>query len=145
MLGGMGPSPFILAALALQWETNPFVGLCDDMRAAVEAAHERPAFASLASNPDRLRRFGPACSLNGEGEYRRLNCEWHVAPVTDDWEQLNAAIVQCFPRALRMAEREGAREARFRFDVIAIHTRNRHLGFRGGSYVSFSVMRLPVH
>lgn len=122
-----------------------FAGLCSDLRIAVSAAYERPAFASLDADPARMQRFGPACALSGAGGGRRLTCEWRVAPVSDDWERLNDAIAQCFPQALRMAEPEGRRSARFRFDTIAIHSVNRNVGFRGGSYVSYIVMRLPVH
>lgn len=141
----MSPMFVAFAVLAGQIQANPFADLCADLRVAVDAAYERPAFASFAAHPSRMRRFGPACALGGRGEYRRLTCEWHVAPVTNHWDQINDAITRCFPRALRMTEPEGSRLARFRFDVIAIHTATRDVGFRGGSYVSYSVMRLPVH
>jgi len=114
--------------------------LCSQLRQAVTAAYERPAFASLAADP------GPDCNLSGEVGYRRLRCESRAAPVTDQWQRLNATIMRCFPQAIRMAEAEGGqRIARFRFDVIAIHTEHRDIGYRGGSFISYTVMRLPVH
>jgi hypothetical protein len=134
-----------IAALVAPAEEGLFAGLCEDLRVAVAAAYERPAFASLAAEPERMRHFGPACRLSGDGDYRRLSCEWHVAPVTHDWERLNQAIVACFPRALRMAEADGERTARFRFGTISIHTSNRNFGFRGGSYVLLAVFRGPIH
>lgn len=132
-------------AAAAPAENDRFGGLCADLQLAVDAAYERPAFESLAADPARMRRFGPACTLSGAGVGRRLSCEWLVAPVSEAWRQLNDAIAQCFPQALRMAEAEDVRVTRFRFGTIAIHTGNRNFGFRGGSYVSYSVMRLPVH
>ncbi len=141
-----------IAALAAPAREGLFAGLCEDLRATVAAAYERPAFASFAANPERMRRFGHGCGLSGDGDYRRLRCEWHVAPVTGDWERLNQAIVLCFPEALRMTEPslrmtepEGHRTARFRFGTIAIHTGNRNFGFRGGSHVSLAVFRMPIH
>jgi hypothetical protein len=114
--------------------------LCNQLRQAVAAAYERPALASLAANP------GQDCTLSGEGDYRRLRCEQRVAPVTDAWQRLNATIMRCFPHAIRMAEAESEqRIARFRFGLIAIHTEHRNIGFRGGSFISYTVMRLPVH
>jgi hypothetical protein len=134
-----------IAALAAPSGEGLFAGLCEDLRITVVAASERPAFASFAADPERMRRFGHGCGLSGNGDDRRLSCEWHVAPVTDDWERLNQAIGQCFPRALRMAEPEGHRTARFRFGTISIHISNRNFGFRGGSYVSLAVFRGPIH
>ena len=135
----------LLAAPTDADSTAFFARLCGNLRVAVDAAHESPAFASFAGDPERMQRFGPACALSDQREYRRLTCEWHVAPTTDYWEQLNDEITRCFPRALRMAEPEGSRTARFRFGTIAIHTESRNHNFRGGSYVSYSVLRLPVH
>lgn len=114
--------------------------LCTELRQAVAAAYERPAFASYAA------AVGRDCSLAGEGGHRRLRCERRVAPVTDAWQRLNATVMRCFPHAIRMAEPEGEdRIARFRFGLIAIHTAHRNVGMRGGSFLSYTVMRLPVH
>ena len=114
--------------------------LCTQLRQAVIAAYERPAFASLAASSRE------DCSLSGEGDFRRLRCERRAAPITDQWERLNATIMWCFPHAIRMSEPESQqRIARFRFDVIAIHTEHSNVGMRGGSFITYSVMRLPVH
>jgi len=114
--------------------------LCNQLRQAVAAADERPAFASLAANLEE------GCSLSGEGDFRQMRCERRVAPITDAWHRLNATIMRCFPLAIRMAEAEGEqRIARFRFGLIAIHTEHRNIGMRGGSFISYAVMRLPVH
>ncbi len=115
-------------------------GWCGQLRRAVTAAHDRPAFASIAANP------GANCSFIGDGDYRRMRCEWRAAPETDQWLRLNATVMRCFPNAIRMAEPDGEqRNARFRFGLIAIHTEHRDVGMRGGSFISYTVMRLPVH
>lgn len=139
-----------LAAIALPGAAGasaaPYPDFCADLSRFVDAAYERPAFASLAASPREIPRRSWECRFSGGGDYRRLNCERHMAPSTDFWERLTAAIPTCYPRALRMAEPEGREtHAVFRFDVIVIETAHRNVHFRGGSYVSLSVFRLPIH
>lgn len=119
---------------------------CDRLRQLVEAAHARPAFASLAANPALMRRLAPGCTLSGSGEFRRLTCQWRSAPTSDGWFRLNDSIVACYPQAIRMAEPvDGPRNALFRFGLIAIHTRQWDIGHRGGSFISYAIFRVPVH
>lgn len=139
-----------LTAIALSSSASaaepPYPDFCADLSRFVEAAYERPAFASLVASPREIPRRSWECRFSGDGDDRRLNCEWHMAPSTDFWERLTAAIPTCYPRALRMARAEGDEpHAVFRFDVIVIETAHRNIHFRGGSYVSLSVFRVPVH
>ena len=123
-----------------------YPGFCNRLTRIVDAAYERPAFRSLTAGSEATRRFMQGCAVTETGEFRRLQCERRAAPATDLWFRLNADIMRCYPRAIRMAEPDdGRRFARFRFSIIAIHTEHRDVDMRGGSLLIYSVMRLPIH
>jgi len=136
----------ILIGAAPYPKDEPDPGFCNRLTRIVDAAYERHAFVALATATEATRRFMQGCTLSGSGEYLQLRCERRAAPTTDLWFRLNSDIQSCIPRAIRMAEPDdGRRFARFRFDIIAIHTEHRNVGMRGGSILSYTVMRLPIH
>lgn len=136
----------MLAAAAQPDSGDLHPGFCAQLGGALEWANEDPPFRSRQWRPQAAGPFAWTCVLSGLGENRRLTCEWRAPPTTDLWQRLNGAIQRCLPRAIRMAEPEGTSDtARFRIGSFAIHTRHRNVGASAGSYVSYTVFRLPVH